>query len=447
MYKARAFLAAAILVVACGGVCSAEDAVMPKIQPYGTGQLPFDVDLDMIMSLASASGQKVAKGTTADPNQDASEGHIHFNLQFSRRFGDPSNPHDDSVIGKMWLVVGAGGGLDQSIVNPGPPATTGRVVNTWFGIDKNNFLGGTIGNYAGHNPNLALVEGHFTLKWNIPDWGTRAQVRFGLFDPTFFGFDTNRYANDAKTQFAAPALVNNPIVEYNSVSQILNDSYGAAAWFRFGDVDKFGGTTAEERYGLGLLFQDGTQVVTAGSPTADLQDVVDDPLIMAQFDWRWKPFNDLVGIVRIFTFYNSRTNSASAPVNNTGVWGGGISIDQDLSDSAHAFFRWGTADEKRSDVAQHFSGGFQFDNPLESWTGKYQKFGIGAAYEVFSDIRQKALNNELQMEAYYWVHIKAFNENFWKADLSFTPSLQFIHQADGTDGDVMVYSLRSYLKF
>ncbi|HTL53836.1 MAG TPA: hypothetical protein VL860_14780 [Planctomycetota bacterium] len=434
MHKARACLAAAFMIVAFSGVCRAADNLNPEIKPYGVGQLPFDVDLDMVMTVAAANGQTLVDGTTADPNEDASEAHIHFDLQMSRRFGDPGNPKDDSVIGKAWIVFGQGGGLDQQIINPGPPVVTGRIVNTTFGVDQNNFRFGS--------QNLALVEGHFTLKF-APEF----EIRFGLFDPTYYGFDDNRYANNPKTQFAAPALVNNPIVKYNSASLIFNDSFGAAFWARFGDKDRFDKKEAESRFAFGFLFQDGTQVVTAGSPTADLQDVVMDPLVMAQLNMKWKPFGSQVGIIRLYTYYNARTESAVTPVNNTGLWGGGISIDQDLTSTFHGFFRWGTNDEKRSLVAQHVSGGFQWDNPLMDWTGKYQKLGVGVAYEIFSDTRALALNNETQFEMYYWIHIKAFSDRKWKADLAFTPSFQYINNAAGTDGSVMVFSLRSYLKF
>lgn len=440
MHKARAVFAAAIFIAAIGGYCHAAEEVQPRIDPYGNGQVPFDVDLGMVMTVAGASGQTLVDGTTADPNEDASEAHVHIDLQFSRRFGEMANLKDDSVIGKVWLVVGHGGGLDQQVVNPGPPVVTGPIVNTAFGVDKNNRVFNA--------KTLALVEAHFTLKFEIPTWSARAETRFGLFDPTYYGFDANRFANDAKTQFAAPALVNNPIVKYNTVSQVFNDSFGLGAWIRFGDKQRFDGTAAEERFGFGILFQDGTQVVTAGAPTADLQDIFLDPLVMAQFEWKWKPIGSLVGIVRVYSYYNSRIESAATPVNNTGLWGGGVSIDQDLATWAHAFFRWGINDEKRSNFSQHISGGLQIDNPLAGLgAGKYQKFGVGAAYEVYSDIRALNFNNELQVEAYYWVHLKAFSERRWKADLSFTPSIQYIRQAAGTDGNVFVWGLRSYLKF
>ncbi len=249
-------------------------------------------------------------------------------------------------------------------------------------------------------------------------------------------FDTSEYANDETSQFLNGAFINNPTIPIPDyclgavVSVRLADGWAVVAGV--GDAEANGRTT-----GFATTF--------------DGDDYYFYDLEMA-FRAEWgSPRGPLLGNYRVGVWYDPRPRASSGSDNpyrnGAGVY---TSVDQVLlrenddpedSQGLGVFARYGHTDERRNDLTDFWSLGFQYQG---LFPGRDEDvLGVGFAQGLFSDAvgSPSAADLESVLEVYYSLKITP-----WAA---VSPAVQYLTNPGGDRAvaEAVVVGVRAQVAF
>lgn len=238
------------------------------------------------------------------------------------------------------------GAFSADLVVESPVGEKGRAVLVFdfqrgagMGLD---FATAPNGGTTGYNADIEAFNDtnvHLTQAYYERDANERLSFSVGQLDITGY-FDANEFANDERSQFMAPVFVNNPVIEFGG----SEDFYALGIRATCAPTENISVT-------LGAFEGDG-----------DYANTFDNPFLMAEVDFAFKPFGR-DGNYRVYYWYRGarpdlddttvEADTVATPTNtallgefNNGV---GLSIDQMISDTVGVWLRAGL---QRETVAQ-----------------------------------------------------------------------------------------------
>ena len=249
-------------------------------------------------------------------------------------------------------------------------------------------------------------------------------------------FDGSLYANDETSQFLNGALVNNPTIPFPDfgLGAILHWNPVESWYASIGAIDaqadgrETGFATAfhEEDYFFYVAETGITpQLSSANGPLqgAYRVGVWNDPQPKANSDAS-KSYRDDVGLYLSCDQMLCKENKDAEDAQGLGT-----------------FFRYGLANDRKNDISDFWSAGFQYQGLLDGRDDDV--FGIGFAQGVFSDKASATYTADYESvcEAYYNVQVSPW----WNV----SPSLQYVANPGGADGvtDAVVVAVRSQMVF
>jgi len=280
---------------------------------------------------------------------------------------------------------------------------------------------------------VKLVELWYEAAFPYPTLQDR-RLRFtlGKMDPTGF-FDHNNAANDETQQFLADIFVNNLSIDFGGDE----NGYGLGsrlAW-RFTSIYNKA-LTVEGQLGL---FEVG----------GDFSDTFDGPFLIGELDVS-RRYYGLMGNYRFYAWTNQgdHRNSKRLADDKADNWGGGLSLDQQISGDWTLFGRYGWQDPDVATFDHTVSVGGQLVGNL--WRRGGDIVGLAAGYthasESYGRVSQPldgitVSGGETYLEAYY--------SYFVEGGLKVSPGIQYILRPGGISkaNDVLLYALRLQLNF
>ena len=342
-----------------------------------------------------------------------------------------------NATGKMFAHFRAGDGDGIDGATTGAPTTFATANATVFG------------NIA----SPVLMQAWYQL--DIPVGGAsgnlgQVEITAGKIDPFGF-FDGNNIADDESEGFLNLAFVHNPLLDAGG--DIGVGTHGASPGVRMAYVSDINGgnhvTASLGAFGAG-----------AG---ADFSNTFSKPLTIAQLEYAGKPWKGLGGAYRIYAWNNANAldqvnlveTLGDSVGNEDGVCnpgepcepgvaekhaGWGISIDQQVSNHATLFARYGHSTKGTLAFDKAYTLGAQVSGGV--WGRENDR--IGLAYGALKTSTEyvnagSGSGKEKIYELFY----------AWQANdtLQFTPSFQRISNPSGAGGDVSVWSLRAKASF
>jgi len=249
-------------------------------------------------------------------------------------------------------------------------------------------------------------------------------------------FDCSLFANDENTQFLNSALVNNPTIPFPDYALGIAAFYNPVRWWYASaaavdaqnDVRETGFSTTfgNEDYFF-YVFETGIvpQINSSKGPLKGVYriGVWNDPQPKAHSDSS-KNYRDDVG------FYLSCGQMLIKE-----------NAEPDDSQGLGAFFRYGYASDKRNDITNFWSFGFQYQGLIEGRDDDV--LGAGFAQGFFSDRASTTYKDDYEsaVEVYYNAQITPW--------LNISPSIQYITNPGGTEtaGDALVLGMRAVVTF
>lgn len=271
------------------------------------------------------------------------------------------------------------------------------------------------------------------------------ELNFGKIDPFVF-FDQNAIADDESTRFLNNAFVHNPLL----------DSGGAVG------VDAYGFTPgARLAYHADGVSGDGWRAslgAFGAGEGASFSNSFSRPFLIAQLE-SGRQFNGLPGNYRVYAWANGSatpySNAAASDTERQSGWG--LSADQQITETATLFARYGQATQGSVRFDQAITAGVELSGA--AWGREQDRLGIAGGWLRASrnfeddapaldadgvdgpDFGYAPSGAEHLAELYYAWHA---NEH-----LELTPDLQWIARpgADGAAEDVTVVGLRATMGF
>ncbi len=332
------------------------------------------------------------------------------------------------------------GALSADIVIESPVGKDGRVISVLDfqrGAGLQNlpsFLTSPNGNTTGANNDIEsfnndqLHVAQFLYEHNIT---SNLVVSIGQLDPTSY-FDSNLYANNERVHFLANQFANNPTIE-------------------FGASENFYGPGIRLTYSPAELLD---ITIAAFEGDGDYADIFDNPFLMAEADFKVKPF-DKGGTYRIY--YWSRkarpdiTNVANpndATLINKENSGVGLSIEQAITDTVGIWLRGGTQNEKVAQFDKHISGGLNITGEMINRPNDVIGIGYGATFmgKEYKDYKTSSSagfssDTEQYMELYYNISI---NEASVFRGFHISPDVQYVINpgGDANASKLFIYGIR-----
>lgn len=250
------------------------------------------------------------------------------------------------------------------------------------------------------------------------------EVTVGKIDPFGF-FDGNNLADDESEGFLNLAFVHNPLLDAGG--DIGVGTHGASPGLRLAYVsDINGGNHVTASLG----------VFGAGSNGANYLDSFSKPFTIAQLEYAGKVLNGREGAYRLYAWNNARADDAiNGGTERHAGWG--ISLDQQVTDHAGLFARYGDSTKGNLNFDRAFTLGGQLSGA--SWGRDDDRIGLAfGTLKTSAEYRNagSGSGSERITELFY----------AWQANkgVQLTPSLQYISNASGTGGGgVTVWGLRA----
>ena len=256
----------------------------------------------------------------------------------------------------------------------------------------------------------------------------------GSGDP--LAFDTCSFARDQTTQFMNGALVSNPTIPFPDYALGVAGYYHPIEWW-YASAGLVDAQNDARETGFRTTFHD-----------EDYFFYVFETGVTPQLDSTHGP---LPGAYRL-GFWNDpqpKANSDSAKNYRDDV-GFYLSCDQmlakenaepDDSQGLGAFFRYGYANDKKNDITDFWSFGFQYQGLMEGRDDDV--LGAGFAQGLFSDKASATYTEDYEnaLELYYGAQITPW--------MNISPSIQYITNPGGNKGigDAVVLGLRAQMFF
>lgn len=346
-------------------------------------------------------------GNDRDAFSDGDQAEVNFSADLS-----VTVPVGRYGFGFARALVGQGNGVVRVL----PPLFSGP--NADLEVDEDN---------------INLVELWYEAAFPYPSVSDRRfRLTFGKLDPMGF-FDQNNVANDETQQFLADTFVNNLAIEFGGDE----NGYGLGtrlAW-RFTSLYNKA-LTVEGQLGL---FETG----------GDFTDTFDGPFVIGEIDVA-RRYYGLMGNYRFYAWTNQADHQDFDDLENRGAknWGGGLSLDQQISGDLTLFGRYGWQDPDVSTFDHVVSAGGQLVGNLWRRGGDILGLAVGYTHasECYGRVSQEldgftVSGGETYLEAYY----SYFIEN----GLRVTPDIQYVLRPSGISkaNDVFLYALRLQLNF
>ncbi len=354
-------------------------------------------------------------------------------LSAHNRRGRYSGSYDIEVSADLQKLMGLDGLAFYMLVEGGWTDTEGindASVGSFFGVND-DALG-----------NRTMDVSEFWFQQAFLD--DTLLIRLGKLDLTAgfehhncpVSFDCSTYASDETTQFINSALVNNPVIPFPDYGLGIAALYApiegwyvsAAVADAQADSRETGFNTAfhDEDYFF-YIFETGVtpQLSSANGPLQGAYRVGlwYDPQPKANID-STKTYRDDVGFY--FTCDQMLAKENADPEDSQGLG---------------AFFRYGYASSKRSDLANFFSVGCQYQGLLEG--REDDVLAIGFAHGTFSDRASATFTSDYEsaLEIYYSAQITPW--------LAVSPNVQYIANPGGdrTVSDAVAFGVRAQMTF
>lgn len=281
--------------------------------------------------------------------------------------------------------------------------------------------------------NLKLVELWYEMTPPYPSiQDRRIRISLGKMDPTGL-FDANNVANDETQQFMADIFVNNLAIDFGGDE----NGYGLGtrlAWRLTSIYNKAFSMEAQ----LGLFEVGG-----------DFSDTFDGPFLIGELDMS-RRYYGLMSNHRFYAWTNQgdHLDFKSLPDEREENWGGGMSLDQQVSGDCTLFGRYGWQDPAVATFDHVVSVGGQLVGNL--WRRGGDILGVAAGYthasESYGHVSQvldeiTVSGGETYLEAYY--------SYFVDSGLRVSPDVQYVHRPGGIGkaGNVLLYALRMQVNF
>jgi hypothetical protein len=278
----------------------------------------------------------------------------------------------------------------------------------------------------GNTPQPVLMQAWYQL--DIPVGGAsgnlgQVEVTAGKIDPFGF-FDGNNVSDDESEGFLNLAFVHNPLLDAGG--DIGVGTHGASPGLHLAYVsDVNGGNHVTASLGM---FATGTG--------ADYLNSFNKPFTIAQLEYAGKALGGRDGAYRLYAWNNSQAFDLAGIEEKHAGWG--LSLDQQVSDSATLFARYGHSTKGALAFDRAFTVGGQLSGA--AWGRENDRVGLAFGW-LNSSAEQKTANPgfgaEQEAELFY---VWQANEQFHLA-----PSVQWISRPGGDPAlsDVTVIGLRA----
>jgi porin len=364
------------------------------------------------------------------------QANVHGGLSTHRRQGRHTGSYDLEISSDLQKLLGIEGGT--------------LYVHTEGSWSKTEIDVTSVGSVFGVNAD-ALGRGRWAMDvtelWYQQSFCDKTLfVRLGKLDITGgfecrgcpVSFDGSLYANDETSQFLNAALVNNPTIPFPDVGVGLGAVIHwnpVESWYASvgaidaqADARETGFQTAF--YGEDYFFYMLETGITPrlSSTNGPLQGayrvgVWNDPQPKANAD-AIRTYRDDVGFYLSCDQMLCRENQTPEDTQGLG-----------------AFFRYGLANDRKNNISDFWSAGFQYQGLLDGRDDDV--LGVGFAQGVFSNKAAATYTADYEsvLEAYYNVQVSPW----WNV----SPSIQYIANPGGADGvtDAMVVGVRSQMAF
>ncbi|MBU1397265.1 MAG: carbohydrate porin [Gammaproteobacteria bacterium] len=271
------------------------------------------------------------------------------------------------------------------------------------------------------------------------------EVNFGKIDPFVF-FDQNAIADDESTRFLNNAFVHNPLLDSGGAVGV--DAYGFTPGARLA-YHADGASGDWWRASLGAF---------GAGEGASFGNSFSRPFLVAQLE-NGRQFNGLAGNYRLYAWTNGSatpySNAAASDTERQSGWG--LSADQQITETATVFARYGQATQGSVRFDQAITAGVELSGA--AWGREKDRLGIAGGWLRASkdfeadapvldadgvdgpDFGYAPSGAEYLAELYYAWQV---NEH-----LELTPDLQWIARpgADGAAEDITVVGLRATMGF
>lgn len=331
------------------------------------------------------------------------------------------------------------GAISADIVIESPVGKDGRVISVLDfqrGAGLQNlppFFTSPNGNPTGANNDIESFNNdqihvaQFLYEHNIV---SSLVLSVGQLDPTVY-FDANLFANSERVQFLANQFANNPTIE-------------------FGASENFYGPGIRLTYSPAELLD---ITVAAFEGDGNYTDIFENPFLMAEADFKVKPFNK-DGTYRVY--YWSRkarpdlTNVANpndATLINKENSGIGISIDQFITDTIGIWLRSGIQNEKVAQFDKHISGGLNITGEIINRPNDVIGIAYGATFmgKDYKDYKTSSTgfssDTEQYMELYYNISV---SEAPRFRGFHISPDVQYVINpgGDANASKLFIYGIR-----
>lgn len=372
-------------------------------------------------------GIEVALGLTNIYQQNT-----HGGLSTHRQQGRHTGSYDLEITSDLQKLIGVEGGTLYVHTEGGWSTTDidATSVGSVFGVNGD----------AGGRRSMDVTE----LWYEQALFGESLLIRLGKLDITGgfecrgcpVSFDGSLYANDETGQFLNSALVNNPTIPFPDfgLGAIIHWNPIEMWYASIGAIDaqadgrETGFQTAFHNEDYFFYVAETGITPQLSSANGSLQGayrvgVWNDPQPKANSDSN-KTYRDDVGLY--LSCDQMLCKESKDPKDTQGLG---------------TFFRYGLANDRKNDISDFWSAGFQYQGLLDGRDDDV--FGIGFAQGAFSNEASSTYTADYEsvLETYYNVQVSPW----WNV----SPSVQYIANPGGADGvtDALVLGVRSQMAF
>lgn len=290
------------------------------------------------------------------------------------------------------------------------------------------------GNASGPNGDVESFNNdqlHVTQFYYEHNIASNLIVSIGQLDITAY-FDANEFADNERTQFLANLFIHNPAVEFGGSA----DFYGPGIRLTYWAVEAMDIT-------LGAFEGNG-----------DYVDMFDKPFLMAEVNFKFKPF-DREGNYRLYYWNRQGRDSLSntANPNDAGLLeaenkGVGLNIDQYITDTVGIWLMGGVQREKVAQFDRFIGGGLNitgeaFNRPQDVIGLGYGVTFMGKDYKDFKTSSSPGFESgpEHYMELYY--NIAIADAPLYKG-FHISPDIQYVMNPGGDPNatKLFIYGIR-----